>query len=484
MASDDVKIVVSAEDKATATLRQIQAEMGKFASTAKTLGAAAAGFITTGAVIDFARTSVIEYAKAEQAQIKLQSVLRATGNTTKLSQQQIEDFAQSIQNATGTEAEEVLDAASQLGRMSGIAGEQFKEILSLANDMETVLGGDMTSAAMQLTKALNSPAEGMAKLARSGIMFTEFQKETIKYLDETGKKAEAQAAILQEIRRQFGGAGAEFGDTVAGNIKQLEHAIGDLKEAIGEVLSPAIKDAVALIRYASGASIDNRDLGKARVGEAPAGLSAREQNDFYIAEVSRLAAKRTQLEMQAMRQANDFDLTASLTGFDPQLARTRLELAQVQKALEQAQERINRDVQSQTRNNDPRSAATALQRALQASSDNVFGGIQSLFRGASVNGVQIPSVAESGAAILLNGALGQWSPYAMQQAQQEKREQERRDNLPALAATEARFLQRGRGLLDPAAAAANKQVALLERIDNTLRRIENGDVILAAEAIG
>jgi hypothetical protein len=54
--------------------------------------------------------------------------------------------------------------------------------------------------AVQLGKALNDPIKGIAALAKSGVTFTEQEKDKIKTLVESNKLLEAQDMVLESNR--------------------------------------------------------------------------------------------------------------------------------------------------------------------------------------------------------------------------------------------------------------------------------------------
>jgi len=74
---------------------------------------------------------------------------------------------------------------------------------------------------MQLGKALEEPIVGLGALRRVGVSFTEAQKEQIRVLDMTGRKAEAQEIILRALNSQVGGAGVEAARGLNGAIDSL-----------------------------------------------------------------------------------------------------------------------------------------------------------------------------------------------------------------------------------------------------------------------
>lgn len=70
----------------------------------------------------------------------------------------------------------------------------------------------------------------------------------IKSLAETGRLAEAQAVILDELSKQYGGQAAAAVRTFGGEAKQLANAWGDLKEEFGAVIAEFLPPLVEGLR--------------------------------------------------------------------------------------------------------------------------------------------------------------------------------------------------------------------------------------------
>ncbi len=238
--SEDIKLIIEAQDKASKQLDTITKSLGGFvdkaessADTLANLGKAAAGYFAFDKVKDFLVSSVSEFAKAEQSAKLMEAVLKQTGNTTGMTAAQILAYADSIEQATGIEAESLQAAATQLARNAKLTGDQFKDLLRLGTDMSVVLGGDIASNSLILAKALESPENAVAKLAKVFIFFTEEQKKQIATMLEAGDVAKAYSVIIGEIDRQVGGVAEKMGNTTAGRLKKLENAYGNFKEGIG-----------------------------------------------------------------------------------------------------------------------------------------------------------------------------------------------------------------------------------------------------------
>ena len=211
------------------TIAAVQGPLGPVAGRINALGAIIGrvnplAIAMTGAFVaaGFALRKVIkDVAGAEQQFFKLQAILRATGNSAGLSLQEIETLSQEIGIATLASTQKVRDAAGVLLTFKSVSGDTFKNALRLTQDLAEVGFGDLRTASMQLGKALEEPIVGLGALRRVGVSFTEAQKEQIRVLDMTGRKAEAQEIILQALNSQVGGAGVEAAKGLNGAIDSL-----------------------------------------------------------------------------------------------------------------------------------------------------------------------------------------------------------------------------------------------------------------------
>jgi hypothetical protein len=75
----------------------------------------------------------------------------------------------------------------ELAKSADQAGGAFDRATKAAIDMGAAGFGTAEMNAVQLGKALNDPIKGVAALAKSGVTFTEQEKEKIKTLVESNK---------------------------------------------------------------------------------------------------------------------------------------------------------------------------------------------------------------------------------------------------------------------------------------------------------
>jgi hypothetical protein len=183
-------------------------------------------------------------AAAESAKIGRESerVIKTTGASAWTSADQVGRLAGSISELSGADDELVQSGANLLLTFTNVqnkAGEGnriFDRGTQAALDMSAALGTEMSGAAMLVGKALNDPIKGMTALTRSGVSFTQQQKDQVRALVETGDVLGAQRIILDELEKEFAGAAA----AAATPADRLRVKIGNLQEDIGGKLIPLV----------------------------------------------------------------------------------------------------------------------------------------------------------------------------------------------------------------------------------------------------
>ena len=207
----------------------------KFAIGAGIAAVAVAGLIKIG------KDLVNIYAVQEQAEARLEATIKATGKAAGLSADQLTDMASGLQQVTKFGDEAIIGAESLLLTFKDIGGDIFPRALESILDVSEAMGTDLQASVIQLGKALNDPILGLTSLSRSGIQFTDTQKETIKTMVEMGDKAGAQVIILEELESQFGGVARAAADTATGSMVQMKNSIGDVQEAYGELIANGLE---------------------------------------------------------------------------------------------------------------------------------------------------------------------------------------------------------------------------------------------------
>jgi len=242
MATDDVKIVISAEDKASGILNDVGKSAGSlggiFGGLATAAGVAAVAGI--GALTAEAYRSVLAFDESNKVTNQMETVLKSTHNAAGLFIEDLTDQAKALQNLTTYNDEAVMGAQNLLLTFTQVKGPVFQQATETILDMSTALGQDLKSSSIQVGKALNDPINGINALRRVGVSFTDDQKQMIATMVESGNVMGAQQVILKELATEFGGSAAAAADTFSGRMQQLKNHLNDLEEIFGKVIVTAI----------------------------------------------------------------------------------------------------------------------------------------------------------------------------------------------------------------------------------------------------
>ena len=249
------------------------AGMRKFAIAATAAVGALVAVVAAGAGLNKFVSATVE---ADAAQAQLAAALLSTGGAAGKTIGQLNAHASALQGVTkfGDEATNAMQGV--LLTFTQIQGETFDKATVATMDLATAMGTDLKAAALQVGKALNDPVLGMTALSRSGIQFTEAQKDVVKAMVATNDIAGAQGIILGELEKQFGGSAAAARDTLGGALAALGNSFGDLFELSG----PATETLRESIDRLIGSITDPRfvaaiqGIGAALFGMAEIGINA------------------------------------------------------------------------------------------------------------------------------------------------------------------------------------------------------------------
>lgn len=232
-AFDRVKRGLSTVDGAMAGLGQ---RADRFGQKLVGLGSVMAG--VTGSLVMAFRDSLSLWDTQERAQAKVEQAVRQTGMAAGFAADELFKQASALQAVTRFGDEAILDGVTaQFLTFTNITGEAFERAQESVLDLSTVLNADLKGTAIMLGKALQDPIRGLGALSKAGITFTADQKKVVAALMETGRIAEAQALILDEIQRVYGGQARAAAEVGTGFLIQFQNAWGDLKETVGGVVA-------------------------------------------------------------------------------------------------------------------------------------------------------------------------------------------------------------------------------------------------------
>lgn len=213
---------------------------------AKSFAGPLAAVFAIGAAKDFFTGAMGEADEARKTSALTEAAIKSTGGAANLSADQIGDLSTKLSGVTGIDDEAVQAGANMLLTFTNIKdevgdGNIFGDATAASLDMAAAFGGDATSNAKLLGKALNDPIAGVSSLSRVGVQFTDDQKAVIASLVETGDTAGAQRLILGELEKQTGGAAA----AMATPADKAKVAWANFQEMLGTALIPTIDRVLA-----------------------------------------------------------------------------------------------------------------------------------------------------------------------------------------------------------------------------------------------
>lgn len=250
--SRELAILVTAKNMASGVLKDvrgdikgIQAEAKRgLQNTARNLGmAAAAGGVLVATQVKAGLESLVEL---ERLEAQTAAVLKSTGSAAAGSVDDIRRRAEELERLTTVDDKVIQNAENILLTFTQIREDAFEPTLKAAIDMNAALGGDdesLQNVLIQVGKAVNDPITGLTALRRVGVSFTEQQKDQIKAMVEAGDVAGAQALVLAELNKEFGGSAAAQADTYSGKMRRVADAIEDAQMALATAFLPVLERA-------------------------------------------------------------------------------------------------------------------------------------------------------------------------------------------------------------------------------------------------
>jgi len=235
--------------------RGIKQAQKSFGSVGGQLGKVAKGLaaaFSVAAITNFASSTLKAAEAAQVANNRLDQIASSMGIFGSQASQvtgRLKDFADQQMMVIGQDDELIKSTQAklltfkELAATADTAGGAFDRATIAAFDLAAAGFGSAETNAVQLGKALQDPIKGLAALRRSGITFTEAQKEQISTLVESNKMLEAQDIVLSAIEQQVGGTAAA---TVTG-FQRIKLAMGEAAETVGNALLPVFEQLVPII---------------------------------------------------------------------------------------------------------------------------------------------------------------------------------------------------------------------------------------------
>ena len=131
-------------------------------------------------------------------QAKTNAVLASTGGMAGATAAGMTQLAESLSSMSGVQREVVLNAENVLATFTNIRNvtgknnDIFNQTTKAALNLSAAFGGDLQGATRAVGMAMNSPIQGLMRLQRLGVQFTDAQKTMVKEMVNGGNLMGAQ----------------------------------------------------------------------------------------------------------------------------------------------------------------------------------------------------------------------------------------------------------------------------------------------------
>jgi Prophage tail length tape measure protein len=229
------------------SMGHLKESIGEFAGGFKNLALGALGIGSVFAGFEFVKSGIEKFHELEQVTAKVEANLESTGGKAGMTMETIKSMASELSGKIHAGTAEVMDMQSQLLTFPAITKDIFSSSMGMVADIAKQTNHGLSETAIMFGKAITGPAEGLKKMQKYGVMFTETEKAKIKQLEASGHLIEAQKFMLSAIAGS-GYAGvaekmfnadpiAQFGK----QITKLKIAVGGLAEGFLRSLIPAFQ---------------------------------------------------------------------------------------------------------------------------------------------------------------------------------------------------------------------------------------------------
>lgn len=227
-------------------LREAEQNADSFKSAIGSAIKTAAGIMSIKKGFDFIKDSVSAADTQIMAEKKLETVMKQRMGANDAMIASVKELASEEQRAGVIGDELQLAGAAQLSTFLNNSAA-LETLIPAMNDLAAHQNGleNSTSGMVSIGNMMGKVMQGQTSaLTRSGITFSEAQKEILKY----GTEEERAATLAEVITDNVGQMNEALAATPTGQIQQIQNDFGDMQEVLGQSLYPVIMELMSVVR--------------------------------------------------------------------------------------------------------------------------------------------------------------------------------------------------------------------------------------------
>ena len=222
------------------TIASISTPLAEITNAGTAIGVAFAA--TAGAVTlaGYKLNQIGEEGRASDAKLKnVVETMGLFGNQSDVVANRLLDVADATARKIGVDddlvasTQAIVMSFEDIGKTADQTGGLFDQVTKAALDMSVLFGGDATSYAVQLGKALSDPEKGLAALKKTGALTRADIERIGGEFARTGDKGKAFADIIGAINRQVSGQS----EAVAKSSEKIKVSLGQVVESFAKPFS-------------------------------------------------------------------------------------------------------------------------------------------------------------------------------------------------------------------------------------------------------
>ena len=222
-------------------VKELEGSMGNTRSMALKLGETMGIAFGAYEIVNFVKESHKAYEELEQAQAKVEANLKSTGEIAGISGEELKNYVTDLRGHVQASRAELTDMASQLLTFPAITKDVFQSSMGLVADIAKQTGHGLSETAIMYGKALNDPVQGLQKMMRYGVMFTDAEKQKITLLEQSGHLIESQKFMMEAIAHS-GYAGVAKSMFDADAMSRFNLLLENAKIKLGEYSDEILRD--------------------------------------------------------------------------------------------------------------------------------------------------------------------------------------------------------------------------------------------------